>query len=79
MKLWIAGQVRSREDAEEKRWEFQGVFDTEQLAVDACKGELYFIAPVQLNEELPHETLLMPGCYYPQLETAEQARRRRNG
>ena len=65
--LWIVGQAKSDDG---KRWEFQGVFDTEQLAVDACKGELYCVAPVQLNEELPHETLPMPGCYYPLFEPA---------
>ena len=57
------------EDPEqEKRWEFIGVFDTKDKAVDVCIYESYFIAPVKLNESFPDETVEWKGAYYPLLE-----------
>jgi hypothetical protein len=60
--LWICGQ---NTDIEGQGWEFQGVFSSEELAIKACRDWTYFIAPMTLDEEVPHETFEMPGCYYP--------------
>lgn len=38
-------------------WHFQGIFETEDKAVEACRDWSYFMAEVNLNESLPHENL----------------------
>ena len=63
MELWICGQWIA-----EREWEFQGIFDSEQRAIDACTHDNYWIAPVRLNEPLPHETVDFSGAYYPRLK-----------
>ena len=60
MELWIVGQLRTV-----GAWDFQGVFDSEERAVAACRDEKYFVAPATLNAELPHESHEFPGGYYP--------------
>jgi len=62
MDLWLCGQW-----VNDKEWEFQGIFDSEQKAIDACAHDDYWIAPVKLNETYPQETVQMPGAYYPRL------------
>lgn len=62
--LWICGQVITQTDSGIV-WDFQGVFSKEKNAIKACKNEYYFIAPINLNEEIPQETQQWPGCYYP--------------
>ena len=67
--VWIVGQVHPSNGLEEQdmqvAWEFQGVFDTETLAVAACKSPLYFIGPAVINEELPETITEWFGAYYP--------------
>lgn len=46
-------------------WDFQGVFDTEEKALAACRDEHYFIGPAELNKEYPDETIPWPGQYWP--------------
>jgi len=62
MELWVVGKVVFED---RQRWEIQGVFDNEALAVAACRDEWYFVGPVVLNEVLPHESVEWPGAYYP--------------
>ena len=57
-KVWIVGQWK-------EIWEFQGVFLTEQEAVDACVEDNYFVAPAILGKSLQKETIKWPGFYYP--------------
>ena len=64
-KLWIVGQHLG---VEENDWEFGGVFDSEQKAIEACRDDNYFIGPTSLNEPHPHETAEWEGSYYPLLE-----------
>ena len=52
-KMYFVGQ--SRPGA--KQWEFQGIFDTEQGAIDACINEHYFYVDVILNKPLPDTPL----------------------
>lgn len=64
MKLWLVGQSYTNEHP--KAWEFQGIFDSEELAVSECKGEKWFIAMVTMNEPVPIETVPFPEpVYYP--------------
>ena len=67
MTLWLVGQVRSHDGAGKTVcWEFQGLFDTEEKAVAACRSPWYWIVPVVLNEERPDETTPgWEGSYYP--------------
>lgn len=60
--LWIVGKV-SREPG--ICWAFQGVFQTEAMAVKACKDELYFVAPAYLNVVIPDVDKSWPGAHYP--------------
>ena len=62
-KLWYVGQMRGGEHPDFV-WDFQGVFASEELAKLACRDRMYFVAPIVLNEELPHEQVDAPG-YYP--------------
>jgi len=67
-RLWIVGQVEN-ENNQGIIWNFQGVYDTEQKALDSCKGHPeYFIGPAMLNEELPPESCVWKGAYYPSRE-----------
>lgn len=61
MKLWLVGQYK----IDGETWEFQGVFDSEEKAIKACVNDMFFIAPITLNEELPLESAEMPKAYYP--------------
>lgn len=61
--LWIVGQEKA--SAEAWDWEFQGVFESDALAVAACQGPNWFVGPAILNEEIGSETLVWPGIVYP--------------
>ena len=67
MRLWYVGRFREQVNGEEFRcvWEFQGVFSTEEKAVAACRDHTYFVVPIELDQELAHETVEPAGCYYP--------------
>jgi hypothetical protein len=69
VKLWLVGQTRS---ADGTQWEFQGIFDSEERAVEACRHDSYFVADALLNNLCPDENFLFPCCYYPHLETRAQ-------
>jgi hypothetical protein len=60
MELWIVGRWKR---VVGKPWSFEGVYDSEDAAIAACKTWLYFIAPAALNTELPRG--ILRGCYYP--------------
>ena len=61
MTLWIVGKMWSIVE----QWEYQGIFDNEQAAVDACKDENWFIGPVEMNTKVPVQREPWPGAYYP--------------
>ncbi len=76
MTLWLVGQAKSETPGE---WEFQGIFSTEEKAVGACRTAWYFVAPVELDKELPHETATMPGSYYPLITRSREKEDGRDG
>ena len=63
--LWIVGQWKSGGHPDKTEWEFAGVFTDERKAVAACRDWTYFVSPMKLNHELPHETVEMGRSYYP--------------
>ncbi len=70
MKLWIAGKVKEFNSNSKKiSWEFQGVFDSEDKAIEAVGfSDDWFIGPAILNETLPEKLIEWPGAYYPKLK-----------
>lgn len=73
MKLWIVGKWFDCESCK-RSWASNGVFSTEQKAIDACITEDYFVAPLVLNERRGDEEIkIWEGCYYPHLETQKEA------
>lgn len=58
--LWIVGRVTSKDG-----WDFQGVFTERVLAMQACRDKTYFTGPVNLNEQLPHDSIIWPGVCWP--------------
>ena len=73
MTLWLVGQYRKPDPVANVAWEFQGVFTTKEKAIAACRAKHYWIAPVELDQEWPDETMAdFPGMYYPLLEDCPQ-------
>ena len=66
--FWICGKSV---DWKTCSWEFQGVFDSEESAVSACRSENYFIGPAKLNESLPDSQTEWEGAYYPNVQRSE--------
>lgn len=69
-KIWIVGQaVLYDVCGNVERWEFQGVFSTEQKAKAACQTSDYFMCSYVVDDEVQHETLpdgmAIRGGYYP--------------
>jgi len=64
MRLWIVGQTRSGEFPD-LVWDFQGVFDSEDKAREACINEWYWMAPITVNESLSDESYAFPDIVYP--------------
>ena len=63
MILWIVGRQLTR--IYPVAWDFMGVYDNENDAIQACLTEDYFIGPAKLNMALPDEVTEWPGCWYP--------------
>lgn len=64
MEYFIVGQFWA--DTEEGVvWDFSGIFDSSDKAIDACLDNSYFIAPAKLNERIDQEKKVWPGLYYP--------------
>ena len=66
---WLCGQIIGGPSSQGRyRWDFQGIFSTEQAAVRACKNNRYFIQPVELDKEYPEEPITLSRGYYPLVE-----------
>lgn len=70
MELWIVGKYKSGEKLNVV-WDFNGVFDTEEKAIEACRDSSYFVAPAILNQSLAGETMNWPNAYYPHSEKSK--------
>lgn len=67
-KLYVVGKINSENiqfKDNYKKWEFQGIYDNEDKAVEECKDENYFVGPVKLNEKYPEKSVEWPGLYFP--------------
>lgn len=68
--LWVVGRFHGDTD-----WSFQGAYQSEGKAIEACIDEDYFIGPATLNGRVPHERMEWPGSYYPLLEPEKIGRK----
>lgn len=64
MQLWYVGRLWNGAH------ETQGVFSTEQLAIDACRDETYFIGPLTLDGTIDHNSTEWEGAYFPRATVA---------
>ncbi len=67
--VWIVGKhIKSVKKG--VVWEFGGVF-SEKLDAIKCainkKDDSYFVAPAELNKDLPEKKEKWKGCFYPQI------------
>lgn len=60
--MWLVGQVTNEDTL---TWDFQGIFDSREKALAACRTRLYFISPVELNINYPHKTVAFTAEEYP--------------
>lgn len=67
MTVWLCGRY-----GEKVIEEINGIFSTEQSAINRCKDRFDFIIPFDLDEEMPEEKTAAIGCYYPLSETPEE-------
>ena len=66
--IWVVGRWRGGGYLN-SIWDINGVFDSEQKAVEACQDRpSYFVGPLVLNESLEHDTTEWKGMYYPAAE-----------
>ena len=49
-KLFLVGQ---NIDYKTGLWDFSGVFDNKELAINACRNEDYWVAEIELNDTHP--------------------------
>ena len=62
--VWVVGQYQSGEFPNVV-WDLSGIFESRELALEACRDKYYFIGPMQLNKQYPHEVVEWPGGEYP--------------
>lgn len=64
MKLFLVGKYVADTSAG-RVWEFCGVYDSRELALENCITDEFFIAAIDLNATAPDETCNFPECEYP--------------
>ena len=70
--VWLVGQditgiwdFRAEKWDKHRHFEIAGIFESEELAVAACRDKNYWVAPIPYNTLLPHKSIECPGAYYP--------------
>lgn len=72
-KMWLVLQeIKGIWNWRDEKWEdgsfvteIGGIFETEEKAVAACRDENYYIMPLVVNKQSPHESNVVNDCYYP--------------
>ena len=64
MGVWVAGRNRGG-IYPNIIWDILGVFSSKELAQKACTLYQDFIAPLEIDEKLPEETMAWPRVEYP--------------
>lgn len=64
--IWVVGRREPTSDPLIKAdWHIQGIATHENVAIEMCADENYFIGPLPLNTALPHDTIEWVGLYFP--------------
>ncbi len=64
--VWLVGRRDSNVPPGEKaNYHIQGTASNEQMAIEMCLDETYFIGPLPINTALPHEVVEWVGLYFP--------------
>jgi hypothetical protein len=66
--IWIVGTYHARLENSTVAWTYEGAFSSKELAIGRAKrlgGDSVFIAPTQMDIELPGEGVDWPGVEYP--------------
>ena len=58
--VWLCGRY-----VDSGFWEVCGIYDTKEAAIGRCTKWEDFVAPFNLNEDEPEETVPMDGIFYP--------------
>jgi hypothetical protein len=61
--IWIAGR-----NSDPRPWECLGAYSTEEAAVARCKQRNDFVAPLELDHDLPERRMPWKDAYYPILQ-----------
>jgi hypothetical protein len=61
--VWIVGQAYT--DYHPQAWELVGIFFGKEKAIEVCKDERYFIAPIEIDAVAPDESTPLPNCFFP--------------
>ena len=64
MQLFVVARVKGGEFPN-TLWDLQGVFSSREKAVEACHGPEFYVMPVLIDVELPIETEVCPGGFFP--------------
>ena len=67
MKVWIVGKLLEY-SKKGSRWDFGGVFSSEEKAKTACYDKTYFMGPAILDEEVPEASVPWDDAYYPKAQ-----------
>ena len=62
---WVVGRRQLKPGGLPVEWHIQGVADTEEIAIEMCMDDTYFIGPLPINTALPHARIEWVGCYFP--------------
>jgi hypothetical protein len=65
MKLFVVGRYLSEDTDGLIAWAIEGIFDTEEKALEICTDADQFIGPMDLNDDLGRNIEEWPGAYYP--------------
>lgn len=63
-RLFVVARVKSGEFPNVV-WDLQGAFSSIEKAIDACHGPEFCVIPVNMDDELPTETVVAPGSFFP--------------
>ena len=63
--LYMVGETLNDEI---QSWNFQGVYSTEEKAVDKCIEDNFFIARIEVDFDEPRDMIDFDYAYYPRLE-----------
>ena len=79
LQLWLVQQfVGGFWDVRQQKYtksefEFTGVFDSKEKAISACRDSDYLVTPITPNEQLPHESIDIPGAFFPMQSTGGES------